>query len=127
LLVGPLRRIAVVESTSHCADALRGPAFDVVVFELAGDAYRAVADGTVDALVVHVEETAGFDDRVALVRRLQSEDATRTLPILVVVTQRPDRPSAMTAQRYGSAMIKLTTPDYSGLAEALAELMWEGR
>jgi hypothetical protein len=125
--VDPLRRVLVVETGAQCADAVRGPAYTLVVVEDADAAYQAILQGSIDAVVVHIEETSGFDERVGLVRRLQNEDATRMVPLLVVITQRPDRPSAMTTQRYGSAMIKLTTPDCTGLAEALAELMWERR
>ena len=117
----------VVDSDDRCADALRPHDFEVVVFAKIEAAYRAISHGAVDAVVVHVEETPQFDERIALVRRLQHEPATCRLPILVVITQESDRASAHRTERFGTALIQLTTPDCAGVPDAVDGLFEEPR
>ena len=117
----------LVDSDERCADALRPHDFEVSVFATSDAAYRAIAHGEVDAVVVHVEESPEFEDRIALVRRLQHEPATCQLPILVVITQESDRASAHRTERFGTALIQLTTPDCAGVPEAVDVLFDEPR
>jgi hypothetical protein len=121
------RHVVVVDSDDRCADALRPHDFVVHVFANTEAAYRAIVGGDVDAVVVHVEETTEFDERIALVRRLQHEPATCQLPILVVITQQSDRASAHRTERFGSALLQLTTPDCTGVADAVEGLFDEPR
>jgi CheY-like chemotaxis protein len=121
------RHVVVVESDARCEEVLKPGNYVVLAYTTTDAAYRAIARGNVDAVVVHVEETPDFDDRIALVRRLQREDATRNLPILVVITNRTDRTTAPRTERFGSVLIKLTTPDCAGVAETIAGILDEPR
>ena len=115
------RHVLVVESTMSCAEELRRHHFRVVAFADVEAAFYAAT--SVDAVVVHLDASDDADPRTALVRRLQSNVATRHLPILIAITGRPNRADTVPVQRFGGALMVLTNAKCEGVAAVLDELL----
>jgi DNA-binding response OmpR family regulator len=115
------RHVLVVESATSCTDELRSHHFHVVAFADVEAAFYAAT--SVDAVIVHLDATDDADPRTAFVRRLQSNVATRHLPIVIAITGRPNRPDTVPVQRFGGALMVLTNAKCEGVAAVLEELL----
>jgi DNA-binding NarL/FixJ family response regulator len=115
------RHVLVVESTRSCTEELRRHHFHVVAFADAEAAFYAAP--SVEAVVIHLDSSDDAEPRTALVRRLQSDVATRYLPIVIAITGRPNRPDTVPVQRFGGALIVLTNAQCEGVAAVLEELL----
>ena len=115
------RHVLVVESATSCTDELRRHNFHVVAFADVEAAFYAAT--SVDAVIVHLNASDDAEPRTAFVRRLQSNVATRHLPIVIAITGRPNRPNTVPVQRFGGALMVLTNAKCEGVAAVLEELL----
>ena len=115
------RHVLVVESERSCTEELRRHHFHVVPFADTEAAFYAAP--SVEAVVIHLDASDDAEPRTALVRRLQSDVATRYLPIVIAITGRPNRPDTVPVQRFGGALIVLTNAKCEGVAAVLEELL----
>ena len=115
------RHVLVIESATSCAEELRRHHFHVVAFADPEAAFYAAR--SVSAVVIHLDASDDADPRTALVRRLQTDVATRYLPIVIAITGRPNRPDTVPVQRFGGALMVLTNAKCEGVAAVLEELL----
>jgi hypothetical protein len=115
------RHVLVVESGTSCAEELRHHHFLVVTCADDDSAFRAAS--AVDAVLVHLDAFDDAEPRTAFIRRVQTNVATRQIPVVIAITGRPDRPDTVPVQRFGGALIVLTNARCEGVAAVLDELL----
>jgi hypothetical protein len=115
----------VVETGTGCAGELRRSGFGVLPMPDTDAAFHTAS--TVDAIVVHVDAAEDADARTTLVRRLQSNVATRHVPVVIAITGRADRRNTVAVQKFGGALIVVTSARFEGIAAIIHDLLDIGR